>query len=99
MGEIMGKSTILMTPPNQNGGTQSVAEILTMYKHIVGGNSMSSAKMAKAMQAGNTDPALRQILQDLEKLKHSQAGGVQTSKVGDDQYKYLDDKTLYSTDG
>lgn len=71
MGEIMGKSTILMTPPNQNGGTQSVAEILTMYKHIVGGNSMSSAKMAKAMQAGNTDPALRQILQDLEKLKHS----------------------------
>ena len=64
MGEIMSKSTILMTPQNQNG-TQSIAEILTMYKQIVGGNQMSSAKMAKALQAGNTDPAIRQIIDDL----------------------------------
>ena len=64
MGEIMSKSTILMTPQNQNG-SQSIAEILTMYKQIVGGNQMSSAKMAKALQAGNTDPAIRQIIDDL----------------------------------
>ena len=93
----MGKSTILMTPQSQNG-SQSVAEILTMYKQIVGGNSMSSAKMAKALQAGNTDPAMRQIVEDLQKLKHAQALGNQAN-TGDDQYKYLDDKTLYSTDG
>lgn len=39
-----------MTPGNgQEGGAQGMAEIMTMYKHIIGGNQNTSAKMAKAL--------------------------------------------------
>ena len=45
-----------------------------------------------------SDDLLHQIVRDLEDLKRN--GGTGSSGKGKDQsYRYLDDKTLYSTDG
>lgn len=98
LSEILSKSSILMTPSNQDGA-QGMAEIMTMYKHIVGGNQNNSMKMARALQAGNTDPSMQKIMQELEELRNLQAGGINAGREKGDNYKYLDDKTLYSTDG
>ena len=56
------------------GGSQSMAEIMTTYKHIMG--SDKSHKMASAMGAGNIEKTLQQISQELEEIKREQAGGI-----------------------
>ena len=83
-----------MVPP---AGGQSMAELMTTYKHIMG--SDKSQKMAQALGAGNIEKTLQQISQELEEMKREQAGGIQQGKAKGEQYKYLDDKNLYSTDG
>ena len=83
-----------MVPP---GSSQGMAELMTTYKHIMG--SDKSQKMAQTMGSGSTERILQQITQDLEDMKRQQAGGLEMGKAKGDQYKYLDDKNLYSTDG
>ena len=51
------------------------------------------------MGSGNIDQILQKITQDLDELKIQQAGGLNVGATKGDQYKYLDDKNLYSTDG
>ena len=53
--------------------------------------------MAEALSGNNQDRVLRNILDELNELKanQNQARNVRA----DPKYKYLDDKTLYSTDG
>ena len=54
--------------------------------------------MAEALLAGGYNPeTLKNIMEDLEEMKQVQAGGIKKDKNKAD-YKYLDDKTLYSTD-
>jgi type II secretory pathway component PulF len=49
-----------MVPP---GGGQSMAELMTTYKHIIG--SDKSQKVATAMGAGNIEKTLQQISHEL----------------------------------
>ena len=54
--------------------------------------------MAEALLAGGYNPeTLKNIMEDLEEMKQVQAGGIKKDQSKAD-YKYLDDKTLYSTD-
>ena len=69
--KILQKSSTLLVPP---GGSQSMAELMTTYKHIMG--SDKSQKMAQAMGAGNIEKTLQQISQELEEMKREQAGGI-----------------------
>ena len=50
--------------------------------------------MAKALSSGNHDRLLETIVDDLEVLKRNQGN----SEKRDSNYRYLDDKTLYSSD-
>ena len=73
--------------------------MLAMYKNIVGGGS--SAKSGEKMASNSSkisDEILHRIVNDLEDLKRN-GGGSSQGKGKDSSYRYLDDKTLYSTDG
>jgi hypothetical protein len=57
------------------------------------------SKLAQAMMGGVGGEAnLQKIIEELESLKKQRDGSGEGTGKGD-QYKYLDDKTLYSSDG
>lgn len=100
LSEILNKSTVVMVPEEKHGSSsnpmsaQNVAQIITMYKNIMG-DQKSSTNMGNVLGAGS-DEVLKRIVQDLDDLKTQQAGSLE--KKRDENYKYLDDKSLYSTD-
>ena len=68
------KTIDLVIESQSTGAFQSIAELMTTYKHIMG--SDKSQKMAQAMGAGNIEKTLQQISQELEEMKREQAGGI-----------------------
>jgi hypothetical protein len=66
-----------------------------MYKSIVG-NTKAGEKIA-SNNSKVPEELLHRIVEDLEDLKRN--GGNSQGKGKDSSYRYLDDKTLYSTDG
>ena len=76
--------------------------MLATYKQVMGKPGGNSA-LAQSLLAGNDTELLRRIVRDLEDIKRS--GGVSNSgpatgtSASRDAYKYMDDKTLYSSDG
>ena len=69
-----------------------------MYKSIVGGANSTKAGEKIAANSKVSDELLHRIVNDLEDLKRN-GGSNSSSKGKDSSYRYLDDKTLYSTDG
>ena len=70
-----------------------------MYKNIVGGGGSAKANEKLASNSSKVpDELLHRIVSDLEDLKRN-GGGSSSGKGKDSSYRYLDDKTLYSTDG
>jgi len=70
-----------------------------MYKNIVGGGGSTKAGEKMASKGSQVpDELLHRIVNDLEDLKRN-GGGSSQGKGKDSSYRYLDDKTLYSTDG
>ena len=98
--EIMKKSSTLMIPEGSStgelGSPASVAQIMATYNHLSRGGS--SQQMAESlMNNGQLSPdSLKNIVRDLENLKKKEGSGLENS--GKNEYRYLDDKTLYSTD-
>ena len=96
--DIYAKSNVLMTPTDETNNNnltspKNVAQILSMYKSIIG--EKKSTSLSKESNNGN-DAALRRIAQDLDELKHERAGA--SGQRESAQYRYLDEKTLYSSD-
>lgn len=88
-----------MVPEDSSAGgnlasPQNVAQVISTYKQIMG-DQKASANMSQVMGAGS-DQVLMKIMQDLDDLKLQQQGDSRKQK--EDSFKYLDDKSLYSTD-
>ena len=67
-----------------------------MYKHILG-NPKASTEIGQAM-GGNQEEFMHlmgRVVQDIEQLKQGQAS---SAKKGEDRFKYLDNRNLYSTE-
>ena len=67
---------------------------MATYKHMSGGSHQSEELMKGSMPSPDT---LKSIVEELEELKRKGVSGGSTIGKKDD-YRYLDDKTLYSTD-
>ena len=96
LSEVYRKTSVMMVPSSDGkgdelGSTQQVAKILTMYKNIVG-NTKGSENMSKTY--GNNDKLLEAMADQIDDLKKNQGSGDRK----DSNYRYLDDKTLYSSD-
>jgi len=63
----------------------------------MGGSAGKSEQLNQALGSGS-DEVLRRIVQDLDDIKMQQSSDGSKGKK-ENQYKYLDDKSLYSTDG
>ena len=101
--EILRKSNTLLIPQEAEGSSgsltspQNIAQIMATYNHVsAGGGQNLSNKMAEQLLGGNFNPdTIKTILADLENIKSQQKGQLGNEAKG---YRYLDDKTLYSTD-
>ena len=94
---IMKKSSTLMIPQTGSSGDitspANIAQIMATYNHLSKGGSNQMAE--QLMQGSQISPeTVRNIVEDLERVK-MRGSGASGQK---DEYRYLDDKTLYSTD-
>ena len=98
---ILSKSNVLMVPEGKGGSDnlaspKTIASTIQLYKQIMGGNQAQSEHLSQVMGSGS-DEVLRRIVQDLDDIKMQQSGQITKGKK-ENQFKYLDDKSLYSTD-
>jgi len=63
-----------------------------------GGNITGSGTLQTEGLDGATAKVLKTIMSDLEEIKADQAGSLAGGKGRRDRFKYLEDKTLYSSD-
>jgi len=71
---ILRKSTTLMIPGgNESNGDitspKNIAQILTTYKHVMGGANQSQA-MAQSLLSGSDANQLKDVVSELEALKY-----------------------------
>ena len=102
MAAILRKSNVLMTPP-QSGSKNAfspdqIAQAISTYKHIMGGENTGDL-----FEGGKSpsEQALAKIIAEVQDIKDQQRSGMDNRNAnrGEQKYKYIDDKTLYSTDG
>ena len=107
MSSILRKSNVLMIPPqNGEGGSKNVfsadqiAQAVSTYKHIMSGSDQTTGDLFEGGNSPN-DQTLSKIIAELQDIKDQQRSGMDNRNAnrGDQKYKYIDDKTLYSTDG
>jgi len=97
---ILKKSNVVMVPKGSSSGEgnwaspKNIAQIIQIYNQMSGGNAKQSQQLNQTL-GGGSDEVLKRIVSDLNDIKHTK-GGRNTRQ--DTQYKYLDDKALYSTD-
>ena len=95
--DIYEKSNVLMTPEDGSGSNdltspKNVAQILSVYKSIIGEKKSSSIN-----KTGNISSQEMSMLQHkIDQLAHERSGA--TGDRQNHQYRYMDDKTLYSSD-
>jgi regulator of protease activity HflC (stomatin/prohibitin superfamily) len=99
LSEILNESNVIMVP---KGGDQSsmaspkvLAQAMTVYNQMSGGNAKQSSQLGQSL-GGGSDEILRRIVADLTDLKSENSKKQNKAK---ESFKYLDDKSLYSTDG
>ena len=70
---------------------------MATYKHMNSGSTKSSA-LSETLLAGNDTALLKQIVADLQDIKGGNIAATPQAQ-SKDSFKYMDDKTLYSSDG
>jgi hypothetical protein len=99
--DILVRANVVMVPDDHGSSdnltsAKNIAQVMTMYKSIIGGGGDPKAVQEMASLGGNNELSslLNKIINDVDGLKQQQG----SNKGGSDRFKYLDDRSLYSTD-